>query len=942
MHSISKKQGKPMKNLTFANRWNADLIDSYYEQWLAGSEEMDPQWQAFFEGFELAQTAPRHPVQAPGPARPTTLATSELPADLRKAAPIIQSRVIGAIYAYRSIGHTQAHYNPLQEKATPNPRLSLERLGLADLDLKQEFHTGNYLGGVFLPVQTLLERLQQTYCGSIGCEYIHIQETPKRRWLQAKMEPRNNAPNFSKEDQVRILDQIMAAETFERFLHTRFVGQKRFSLEGGESVIAALDMLIEKCPSAGVEELVLGMAHRGRLNVLANIMGKSHQYIFREFSENYIPQTIHGDGDVKYHLGYESSRQTRSGHTIELSLAANPSHLEAVDPVVMGKARARQRLRGDFERKRVLPLLIHGDAAFAGQGVVAETLNLSRLKGYTTGGTIHLVINNQIGFTTDPREARSSRYCTDIAKMIEVPVFHVNGEDPLAVAYTTQLALEYRQEFGDDVVIDMYCYRKHGHNESDEPGFTQPDLYKRLKKRPPVSEVLRQRLIGEDVLTEAEALALADDDQRTLDQAFMEVQQAQQEEAEKSCAYDPFEGSAGSLQEAYSFGPDHTAVPKEQLDKVARALTELPENFSANRKIQRQRDTMRQNYEKGEGIDWAFAEQLAFGTLMLEGTPVRLSGQDCERGTFSQRHAALYDEETRSRYVPLLNIEDGQAIFCVHNSSLSEAAVLGFDYGYSIDFPEMLALWEAQFGDFANGAQVHFDQFISSSESKWGRISGLVMLLPHGYEGQGPEHSSARLERYLQACAEENIQVAHLSTPAQYYHILRRQMRRAFRKPLVLMAPKSLLRHKACVSSVSELTEGCFEEILDDVTPPPKAQRIICCTGKIYYDLIEYREAHQIKDTAIIRIEQLYPFHRDRLIELLEKYRTFKQLVWCQEEPQNMGAWNYIMPKIFEASGGQMPIYAGRHAAASPAPGSLAIHRMEQQALVKEAFTSVS
>lgn len=934
-----------MKNLHFANRFNAQVIDDNYERWLSNDDTLDAQWQAFFEGFELASTEPRRKSNGKGSAPaasatatkespPARLGLTQLPDDLSKATPIIQSRVIGAIYAYRSIGHTQAQFNPLQE--TPkNPRLTLERLGLADVDLTSEYHTGNYLGGVFMPIGQLLERLNRTYCGSIGCEYIHIQETPKRRWLQAKMEPGDNRPEFPRELQIRVLDQILESETFERFLHTKFVGQKRFSLEGAETLIAALDSLIEYCPESGVEEVVLGMAHRGRLNVLANIMGKSYDYIFHEFSENYIPETIHGDGDVKYHLGYEGKRTTSSGAEIELRLAANPSHLEAVNPVVCGKARARQRIRGDFERKRVLPLLLHGDAAFAGQGVVMETINLSRLKGYTTGGTIHLVINNQIGFTTDPREGRSSRYCTDIAKMIEVPIFHVNAEDPLAVVHTMQLAMEYRQEFGDDVVIDMYCYRKHGHNESDEPAFTQPQLYKKIKKRPSIGQKLSDQLVDSGVLSQAEAKQLTEDYQIKLDEAHLRVQK-QVGQNGIACK---FKGSAGVMQPAYDFQPVTTRVEKPTLTKVARALTNLPENFKVNPKIRRQRETVWDHFQKGHNIDWAFAEQLAFGTLMLDGTPVRLSGQDSERGTFSQRHAALYDVETRARYVPLLNIDSNQAIFCVHNSSLSEAAVLGFDFGYSIDYPEMLGIWEAQFGDFVNGAQVHFDQFIASSESKWGRVSGLVMLLPHGYEGQGPEHSSARLERFLQACAEDNIQVGHLTTPAQYFHILRRQMMRPFRKPLVLMAPKSLLRHKGCVSSVKELTHGRFEEILDDAKAPKKPQRIVLCTGKVYYDLIAHRDDQNITDTVILRVEQLYPFHRDRLVELLEQYRSFKQLVWCQEEPKNMGAWSFVMPRLLEASGGQMPLYAGRAEAASPAPGSLAMHRVEQEQLVREAFS---
>lgn len=912
-----------MKNLTFANRWNADLIDRNYADWLENPDGLDPVWRAFFEGFELAQS-----VEAKAAPLPST-------GELAEADPIIQSRVIGAIYAYRSIGHTEAHFNPLQAKIFENPRLKLERLGLHDVDPQRTFHTGNYLGGTFMTVPELLERMKRTYCGSIGCEYIHIQETPKRRWIQAKLEPQDNQPRFEREQKIRILRKVMEAEQFERFLHTRYVGQKRFSLEGSETLIPAMDALVEKCPAMGIEEIVMGMAHRGRLNVLANILGKSYEYIFREFSENYIPETIHGDGDVKYHLGFECFRPTSTGNEIEIRLAANPSHLEAVNPVVQGKARARQRIRGDWDRKRVLPFLVHGDASFAGQGVVMETLNLSRLKGYLTGGTIHFVINNQIGFTTDPRESRSSRYCTDIAKMIEVPIFHVNGDDPLAVVSVMELAMEYRQEFDDDVVIDMYCYRKHGHNESDEPGFTQPGLYKQISKHDAISKQLRERLVAEGTLTNEEAEGLTKEFQEALNESFLAVKKQEEQTGNNK----KFEGAAATIQPPYSFEPTKTAVPDAMLSKVADILTTIPENFKANSKIQRQLETRWMRYLDGGGIDWAFAEQLAWGTLMLEGTPVRLSGQDSERGTFSQRHAAIYDVETKVRYVPLLNLDPDQATFCVHNSSLSEAAILGFDFGYSLDYPEMLAMWEAQFGDFSNGAQVHFDQFIASSESKWGRISGLVMLLPHGYEGQGPEHSSARLERYLQACAEDNIQVCMMTTPAQYFHVLRRQMKRAFRKPLIIMAPKSLLRHKDCVSTVDDLTKGRFHDILDDPQPARKTERLIFCSGKVYYDLVKFREDSKIKNTTIIRMEQLYPVNKARLKEILSHYAGYKKLIWCQEEPQNMGAWHHIYHYLLDAAG-QPPQFAGRYSAASPAPGSLMVHKIEQEALVEEAFLS--
>lgn len=916
-----------MNRLSFANQSNADLIDRNYEAWQSDPESVDAHWRAFFEGFDLGMEC------GDG-------AATLQPADDSSQRAINQSRIIGALYAYRSIGHTQARINPLKATVPPNPRLSLERLGLDESILDDSYHTGNYLNGVMMPVRELIDRLNRTYCGSVGCEYIHIQETSKRRWLQARMEPNCNTPSFPAEQKVRILRRLYEAEIFERFLHTRYVGQKRFSLEGAETLIPCLDAIIERCPEHDVAEIVMGMAHRGRLNVLANIVGKSYEFIFREFSENYIPDTIHGDGDVKYHLGYNAVRKTSGGSDVELRLAPNPSHLEAVNPIVEGNARARQRLRGDLERKKVLPLLIHGDAALAGQGMVAEVFNLSQLKGYRTGGTIHLVVNNQIGFTTDPRESRSSRYCTDIAKMIEVPIFHVNGDDPLAVVMVAEMALEYRQEFSEDVVIDMYCYRKHGHNEADEPGFTQPALYKAIAKHPPISEQLATQLIEQGDLTEKEAERLRKEHEQTLDDAFQRVKR---EEEHPERQREKLRGSSAVYQPPYAFKDVETAVSKEKFEKVAVALTTVPRNFKLNPKINRQLEAKNEAALKGGSIDWAFAEQLAFGTLMLEGTPVRLSGQDSERGTFSQRHAAFYDVETGVRYVPLLNLDKDQAMFCVHNSCLSEAAVLGFDFGYSMDYPEMLSIWEAQFGDFVNGAQVIIDQFITSSESKWQRVSGLVLLLPHGYEGQGPEHSSARLERFLQACAEDNIQVCNVTTPAQYFHLLRRQMRRDFTKPLIIMAPKSLLRHKECVSPVQDFLSSTFNSILDDPTAKELkgAERLILCSGKVYYDLLAHRKSHDCKGTAIIRVEQLYPFNSDLVKKIIARYRKAKAIVWCQEEPQNMGPWTFIS-RLLEADLGRPVAYAGRQAAASPAPGSLAMHNAEQKALLEDAFSITS
>ncbi len=931
-----------MKNLTFANRWNADLIDRYYENWLRQPESLEPDWRAFFEGFELGQTRTPAPPTAPTTST-STAAVAGSPVDA-----ILQARVIGAIFAYRGIGHTQAHINPLEINPPANPRLSLERLGFTEADLDKPFFTGNYLQGETLTVREILRRLHETYCGQVGIEYLHIQDTKRRRWLQSRLEPTCAKPNLNRAEKLRALSKVADAEVFERFLHTRYSGNKRFSLEGAETLIAGLDALLEGCPASGVEEIVMGMAHRGRLNVLINIVGKSYEFLFREFSENYIPDTTHGDGDVKYHLGYESDHATSGGQQVHVALAANPSHLEAVNPIVEGKARARQRRRGDnVLRKKVVPVLIHGDAAFIGQGIVAEVFNLSQLKGYRTGGTIHFVINNQIGFTTEPTDARSSRYCTDIAKMVEVPIFHVNGDDPAAMVMITQLALDYRQAFGDDVVIDMLCYRRRGHNESDEPGFTQPTMYRQLAQHPQISHTFAQQLIKAGDLTEAEATTLRNQFEKSLDEAFLRIRK-EEETGQKSSLKETLkrklQGSTAIFQPPYSFAPTPTAVPRESLEKVAQAVTTIPESFHADSKIRRQFEEKWSNLLKGEGIDWGFAETLAFGTLLLEGTPVRLSGQDCERGTFSHRHAVLYDSTDRTPYVPLMNIAPTQERFCVHNSSLSEAAVLGFDAGYAIDYPEMLCLWEAQFGDFANGAQVIIDQFITSSESKWQRTSNITLLLPHGYEGQGPEHSSARLERFLQACAENNIQVCNLSTPAQYFHALRRQMKRSFRKPLIIMTPKSLLRRNikrpgVCVSTESEFTQGGFQEILDDPAGAARPQRLIFCSGKVYYDLAELRATNNIKNTTILRMEQFYPLNAERMQSLLKKYEGFRSLVWCQEEPRNMGGWTFMAP-ILEQYCGMKPVYAGRKASASPAAGSLTVHKLEQDALVEHAFNA--
>ena len=907
------------------NSWNADLIDEMYAKWIESPDSLDPIWKAFFEGFDLGSSIEQESAQSPKGVSLGTLS------DLQATK---QARFIGLIYAYRSLGHTIANFNPLAKEASTNPRLTLERLGFDESDLDNVYDSGNYLGGIQLSLKELIDRLEKTYCKTVGFEYLHIQETSKRRWIQARIEPECFVPRFNNEQKYNILKSIVEAETFEAFLQSKFLGQKRFSLEGAETLIAILDSIFQRCGKNKVDEIVMGMAHRGRLNVLGNFLGKSFEYILREFSENYIPDTIYGDGDVKYHLGFETKRKTIDDHLVELRLAANPSHLEAVDPVVQGKARARQRIRQDLERKKVLPVLIHGDAAIAGQGIVSEVFNFSQLNGYRTGGTIHIIVNNQIGFTTGPEDARSSRYCTDVAKIVEAPIFHVNCNDPLAVIAAVETAFDYRQTFGSDVVIDMYCYRKHGHNESDEPAFTQPVLYQKISNMPKISQILAEQLKAQNDIT--------DDQIDFIKKSYLaKLEAAHNKNLENSTTIkDPFAESNAGKQPPYSFEVFETKVKKDILGHIVNQHAKFPEGFRVNLKIKRQLEAKIKAFETDSGIDWGLAESLAFGSLLIEGTPVRISGQDSKRGTFSHRHSVLYDTETRERYTNLLDLSENQAQFCVHNSLLSEAAVLGFDFGYSLDYPQMLCIWEAQFGDFVNGAQVIIDQFITSSESKWGRLSGIVMLLPHGYEGQGPEHSSARLERFLQSCADNNIQVCNLTTPAQLFHVLRRQMKREFKKPLVIMTPKSLLRHKECVSKVSDFTEGHFHNMIDDLSVNKnRIRKIILCSGKIFYDLESRRKIRGYEHIAIIRVEQFYPLDRELFSSILKSFPEEAEITWCQEEPKNMGGWTFMLPYVLELTG-KMAKYVGRKCSASPAVGSLAIHKYEQSAIISEALDS--
>ncbi|MFQ3651959.1 MAG: 2-oxoglutarate dehydrogenase E1 component, partial [Gemmataceae bacterium] len=753
-----------------------------------------------------------------------------------------------------------------------------------------------------------------------------------------RMEPIRNAPHFSDDQKRRILESLCIAAQFEDFLQKNYNGQKRFSLEGAETLIPMMETLVEQAPNMGVREIVIGMPHRGRLNVLANVLKKPVQEIFAQFEEGYLPAKNEGDGDVKYHLGAGADRVNPQGQKVHVSLTPNPSHLEAVNPVVEGRVRAKQTRFGDLERRWGLPVLLHGDAAFAGQGLVAETLNLSQLEGFTTGGTIHIIVNNQVGFTTVPKDGRSTPYCTDVAKMLQCPIFHVNAEDPEAVLFVTQLALEYRQQFRTDVVIDLYCYRYYGHNETDAPEVTLPTVYAKIKLRPPLATAYARRLEAEGVIVPGTA-------EQIREKYRLELEAVRDQVRTGPKLYHHmigFEGAWKGLQRNYSHDAVETGVPLDTLKQIAEGLCRTPEGFAINRKIAPTFAGWKKAVFENKPILWGLAESLAYGSLLLEKHPVRLTGQDVRRGTFSHRHAAIYDEQTGERYVPLAHLSADQARFEVYDSLLSEAAVLGFEFGYSMDLPNALVIWEAQFGDFVNGAQVIIDQFISSSESKWNRDSGVVLFLPHGYEGQGPEHSSARLERFLQLCAEDNMQVVIPSTPAQHFHLLRRQLKRNFRKPLVVMTPKSLLRAEVCSSSVDELVRGRFHEVLSDQTiEPNKVQRVILCSGKLYYDLAKYRSEKKFSEVALVRLEQLYPFPEEQLRSVLSAYANATTWVWAQEESHNNGAWFFIEPRLRQMGYDRL-FYVGRDASASPATGSPTVHTREQLELVEAAFTKLS
>ncbi|MGD8700837.1 MAG: 2-oxoglutarate dehydrogenase E1 component [Desulfosarcina sp.] len=898
--------------MNLSENLSADYIDGQYRKWKSDPASLSDDWQFFFKGFEMAGIS--------GPAD----------ADPQQA--LRQASVGALIHRYRDIGHLLACMDPLSACPTAHPLLDLDAFGLDVSDMERAFAAPGLIDRDSVPLKEIVSRLKQTYCHSVGVEYMHLQDPDERRWLQSRMEPVNNRPDLTAVERIELLEKLTAASLFEGFLNKKYVGVTRFSLEGGEALIPFLDVLRRRSAEAGCREIILGMAHRGRLNVLRNILEKPAEEIFSEFESCYDPQDLVGSGDVKYHIGYLTEFPMADGGSVSMHLVSNPSHLEAVNPVVEGIARARQdRLAADGD-KVVLPVLLHGDAAFAGQGLVAETLNMSQLKGYRTGGTVHVIINNQIGYTTLPEDARSTRYSTDVAKMLMVPIFHVHGEDPEAVVHVARLAADYRYRFGKDVVIDLICYRRYGHNEGDEPYFTQPTMYQRIRERPSLNRAYGDQLVSEGVISRDHVTAMEKSVNDNLDQAYEAIHGS-------VCLFpEPrFYAEWATINGTFTHDPSPTAVEAKTVTQLARRLAELPDNFTVHPRLKGVLAKRLDAVTSGEGIDWATAEALAFASLLAEGHSVRLSGQDVGRGTFSQRHSVLWDYQTGQPHIPLNHLGQGQANYEVYNSLLAEAGVLGFEYGYAVTRPDVLTLWEAQFGDFVNNAQCVIDLFIASGQTKWQQLCGLTMLLPHGWEGLGPEHSSARLERFLQLCADNNLQVANLTTPAQYFHLLRRQIKAPFRKPLILMTPKSLLRHPMAVSSLSDLAQGLFSAVLDDPEPRASAKKVIFCSGKIYYQLLTRRQQISEGDTAIVRLEQLYPLPQEALEKVIGNYRKATRWVWVQEEPENMGAWQYIGPRLASLLNKDLD-YVGRKAAASPATGFPKIYKMEQDGIVDQAI----
>lgn len=959
-------------NLTFLSGANAEYISHLYTQYIRNKTGVDVSWRQFFDGLNESEVAVLRELHgaswtpndnrkdANGFSPVTSVASAPQtmpqgandapkapsgsdPQAIRQAA-LDSIRALMLIRAYRARGHLLADLDPLGLKEiTHHPELDPAHYGFTPSDFDRPIFINGVLGMETSTIRQILDLLQETYCGKIGVEFLHLTDPEEKAWIQERIETPRNQTDFTINGKRAILQRLIASECFEKFLHTKYVGTKRFGIDGGEALIPLMEQIMKRGGQMGLNEIVVGMAHRGRLNVLSNVMGKPFTAIFSEFQgQSSVPSDVLGSGDVKYHLGTSSDRDF-DGNTIHLSLTANPSHLEFVNPVVIGKVRAKQIQKNDIENVQVMPILLHGDAAFAGQGIVAETLMISELPGYRVGGTMHIVINNQIGFTTTPKFGRSGPYCTDVAKMLAAPIFHVNGDDAEAVTHVARIATEFRQTFKKDVVIDMFCYRRFGHNEGDEPAFTQPLMYKAIKDHPSTREIYARQLIAENVITEDEAKAMVDEFMKHLEEAF-----------EATTSYKP--NKADYLEGAWTgmkvaSGDERrgeTHVTDADLQNLGKLLSSVPDGFTANPKIVRLLGQKAKMFEEGKGIDWATAEALAFGTLLQQDYAIRLSGQDVGRGTFSHRHAILYDQNTEEKYIALQNVKPDQKKFEVYDSPLSEMAVLGFEYGYTLADPKTLVLWEAQFGDFTNGAQVMIDQFISSGESKWLRMSGLVMLLPHGMEGQGPEHSSARPERFLAACAEDNWQITNITTPANYFHALRRQMVRDFRKPLVNMSPKSLLRHKLAVSDLEAFTgQTSFHRVLwdddrADLVDAKKIKRVVLCTGKVYYDLLEARRAKEIKDVYLMRVEQLYPFPHKALVQELKQFEN-AEVVWCQEESENMGYWQFVDRRIENVliecgNKAKRAHYVGRPSSAAPATGLAKRHAAEQEKLIDAAL----
>ena len=921
---------------------NAAFIEDLYERYLQDPESVDLAWRERFDAMHrgAANEVPHGPVRRnfvrlAQESRSRALARST--ERLEPAAAEKQAAVLHLINGYRFRGHQIANLDPIKLRETPEvPDLDPAYHKLEESDLDQVFHTGTLYAPDRMRLRDIIALVREIYCESVGSEYMHITNTTEKRWIQKRLEGYRAKPELDYADRRWLLTMLTAAEGFEKYLHTRYVGQKRFSLEGGEALIPLLDELIQRAGRKGIKEIVIGMAHRGRLNVLTNILGKPPQDIFDEFEGRTVPDGKGRAGDVKYHLGFATDIDTPGG-AMHLALAFNPSHLEIVSPAIEGAVRARQRRRKDRTGDLVLPLLIHGDAAFAGQGVVMETLNLSQTRSFSTGGTVHLVINNQIGFTvSNPLDTRSTLYCTDVAKMVQAPIFHVNGDDPEAVVFVTRMALDFRNEFHKDVVIDLVCYRRLGHNEADEPAVTQPMMYKKIRARPTSRAIYADRLADDGILSKAEAVAMIEDYRGSIEQGVVVARPVM-------CGLDnAYRVNWKDCQLVPWDDPTDTSIAREKLKALAERMLEVPKGFELHPRVSKIWGERRKMANGDQMADWGFAENLAYATLVDAGYPVRLSGQDCGRGTFFHRHAVIHDQATGNSYTPLQHMGGNQGAFVAIDSILSEEAVLGFEYGYATAEPKDMTLWEAQFGDFANGAQVVIDQFITSAGTKWSLCCSLVMLLPHGMEGQGAEHSSARLERYLQLCAEHNIQVCVPTGPAQMFHLLRRQMLRDYRKPLIVMTPKSLLRHRLATSSLDELAQGGFQPVLGEVDgiDPAQVVRVILCSGKVYYDLLEARRARGLGDVAILRIEQLYPFPKEQLAEAVAPYVAAKQLVWCQEEPQNQGAWDQIKHRFAHLLPDDGRItYAGRRASAAPAVGLRAVHVEQQEQLIDDALT---